>query len=184
MEMAFLDVSVASGGLRAARRLTAASAAPTVTSPPASVAGVGPNPIPSTPDSPPDWLQVPYSGVEPYVSAGAGSSPAAWSMMKPAANGSISCSMRGALRAEKLPQKRGDPELGCQDDPFWRIFAACLPPRQGQIFMMREFRGLEPDEMCKVLGISQTDLNGTLHPARLRLCECLENRWFREVRPC
>ena len=44
MEMAFLDVSVASGGLRTARRLTAASAAPTVTSPPASVRRRWPEP--------------------------------------------------------------------------------------------------------------------------------------------
>src|SRR5690606_41215547 len=32
------------------------------TNPRRPFAGTGPNPIPSTPDSLPDWLQVPYSG--------------------------------------------------------------------------------------------------------------------------
>jgi hypothetical protein len=33
-------------------------------------AGTGPNPIPSTPDSPPDWLQAPYSGQTRQPTAG------------------------------------------------------------------------------------------------------------------
>ena len=93
----------------------------------------------------------------------------------------------GHWRAEELPRKWGDPEGSFQDDQFWQIFAVCLdglPPRQGRAFMMREFLGLDADEMCKVLGISQTNLHVTLHRARLRLRECLENRWFGEAQPC
>ncbi len=91
----------------------------------------------------------------------------------------------GHWRAEQLPRRWGDPERSFEDDQFWQIFAACLDglsPRQGRMFMMREFLDLDAEEMCKVLGISQTNLHVTLHRARLRLRVCLENHWFGEVR--
>jgi len=44
--------------------------------------------------------------------------------------------------------------------------------------MLREFIELESHEICDAVGISVTNLNVTLHRARLRLRTCLENNWF------
>jgi len=44
--------------------------------------------------------------------------------------------------------------------------------------MMREFVELESDEICAVVGVSVSNLNVMLYRARVRLRECLENRWF------
>jgi RNA polymerase sigma-70 factor (ECF subfamily) len=52
---------------------------------------------------------------------------------------------------------------------------------------MRELIGLEPEEVCKESGISASNYWVTMHRARLRLRECLEQRWFspggKESRP-
>jgi RNA polymerase sigma-70 factor (ECF subfamily) len=46
--------------------------------------------------------------------------------------------------------------------------------------MMREFLELTTDEICSNEMISANSLNVTLYRARLRLRECLENRWFQK----
>ncbi|MFS1523607.1 RNA polymerase factor sigma-70 [Microbulbifer sp. 2304DJ12-6] len=79
------------------------------------------------------------------------------------------------------PKKWVDPESAIYDKHFWRIFEACLshlPARQAQLFMMREFIELESHEICASAEISVSNLNVTLHRARLRLRECLEDNWF------
>ncbi|MCY1367808.1 RNA polymerase sigma-70 factor [compost metagenome] len=61
------------------------------------------------------------------------------------------------------------------------MFELCLeglPGQQGRVFMMREYIGLDAREICAEVGITSTNLNVMLHRARLRLRECLENRWF------
>ncbi|WP_444930928.1 RNA polymerase factor sigma-70 [Microbulbifer sp. SSSA002] len=83
-------------------------------------------------------------------------------------------------KAEK-PKHWADPESAIHDKHFWRIFEACLshlPSRQAQIFMMREFIELESHEICAAMDITVSNLNVTLHRARLRLRECLEDNWF------
>ncbi len=74
-----------------------------------------------------------------------------------------------------------NPESAIHDKHFWRIFEACLdhlPARQARVFMMREFIELESHEICAAAEITVSNLNVTLHRARLRLRECLENNWF------
>ncbi len=56
--------------------------------------------------------------------------------------------------------------------------AARRQQSQGRIFMMREYLGLEADEICKNTGLTRTNLHVILHRARLRLRECLGNGWF------
>ena len=88
---------------------------------------------------------------------------------------------RGHWRPEARPREWGDPEQALHDAQFWRVFEACLqhlPPHQAQVFMMREFVGLDTKAICAPLDISVTNLNVLLHRARLRLQTCLENRWF------
>lgn len=88
---------------------------------------------------------------------------------------------RGHWKPADRPADWGVPDLALEDDQFWRVFEACLdglPARQGRAFMMREFVGLETDEICTALSISTSNLHVLLHRARLRLRECLENKWF------
>lgn len=54
-----------------------------------------------------------------------------------------------------------------------------LPANTGRVFMMREFLGLESDEICAQLSISTSNCHVILHRARLKLRACLGNGWAR-----
>ena len=87
----------------------------------------------------------------------------------------------GHWQPAQQPRPWGDPQRSFEDERFWQVFAVCLdhlPARQGRIFMMREYLGLEADEICKSAGLTRTNLHVILHRTRLRLRECLENGWF------
>lgn len=88
---------------------------------------------------------------------------------------------KGFWLDQERPARWGNPELALHDEQFWRVFEACLdrlPPAQGRVFMMRELVELESHEICATVGITVSNLNVMLHRARLRLRECLEDRWF------
>lgn len=88
---------------------------------------------------------------------------------------------KGMWRLDERPADWGDPEDALRGKDFWRVFEACLeglPPRHARVFMMREFIELETDEICAAVEITVTNLNVMLHRARLRLRECLENKWY------
>jgi RNA polymerase sigma-70 factor (ECF subfamily) len=73
------------------------------------------------------------------------------------------------------------PEALCRQTQFLAVLDACvekLPAAQGRVFMMREWLELETDEICKELAITTTNLWVLLHRARLRLRDCLQQRWF------
>lgn len=75
----------------------------------------------------------------------------------------------------------GNPELAFKQQQFWQVFELCLdklPPQQARIFMMREFIGLETNEICAAANLSTSNLFVILHRARLRLGQCLEHNWF------
>ena len=79
------------------------------------------------------------------------------------------------------PADWGSPEVACGQRQFFEVLEICceqLPPTQGRVFMMREWLELDTDEICKELQISSTNLWVLLHRARLRLRECLQQRWF------
>lgn len=79
------------------------------------------------------------------------------------------------------PQDWGDPALHLGQRQFFEVLEACcdqLPTAQGRVFMMREWLELDTTEICKELQISATNLWVLLHRARLRLRECLQQRWF------
>jgi len=93
---------------------------------------------------------------------------------------------KGFWQADERPAAWGNPEAAVRNVQFWRVFEVCLenlPGKQGRVFMMREFVELESDEICATVGITVTNLNVMLHRARLRLRECLENRWFVKGEP-
>jgi RNA polymerase sigma-70 factor (ECF subfamily) len=79
------------------------------------------------------------------------------------------------------PQDWGSPEAACGQRQFFEVLEACcehLPAVQGRVFMMREWLELDTEEICKELQITSTNLWVLLHRARLRLRECLQQRWF------
>lgn len=89
--------------------------------------------------------------------------------------------VKGFWQADERPVAWGNPDAALQDQHFWRVFEACLehlPGQQARVFMMREFIEMESHEVCTEVGISVSNLNVTLHRARLRLRECIENNWF------
>jgi RNA polymerase sigma-70 factor (ECF subfamily) len=88
---------------------------------------------------------------------------------------------RGMWETDERPATWGNPTETLQDKQFWKVFEACLeglPGQQARVFMMREYVGLDSHEICAEAGITATNLNVMLHRSRLRLRECLENRWF------
>lgn len=95
---------------------------------------------------------------------------------------------RGMWEPDERPSPWGNPTETLQDKQFWRVFELCLeglPGQQAKVFMMREYVGLDAREICSEVGITSTNLNVMLHRARLRLRECLEDRWFvREGTSC
>ncbi len=55
---------------------------------------------------------------------------------------------------------------------------AGLSPKLAIAFTLREIDGADTEEICKVLGVTETNLWVILHRARGRLRECLETRWL------
>ena len=84
-----------------------------------------------------------------------------------------------------FPQSWGNPERSLEDKRFWEVFDLCskqLPAQIARVFYMREFMGLETDEICKELSITATNCWVMLYRARMGLRECLETRWFGPAR--
>jgi RNA polymerase sigma-70 factor (ECF subfamily) len=88
---------------------------------------------------------------------------------------------QGHWHMDERPVDWGDPQAALDQADFWRVLTACLdglPARQARVLMMREMIGLESEAICATVGITRSNLHVTLHRARLRLRECLENHWF------
>lgn len=88
---------------------------------------------------------------------------------------------KGFWNPDDRPVAWGDPHESLRERRFWEVFELCLerlPAKQARIFMMREFIELDSNELCETAGITDTNLHVILHRARLRLRECLEDRWF------
>ena len=79
------------------------------------------------------------------------------------------------------PMDWGDPETSLSRVQFFDVLQACidrLPGKLARIFMMREWLGIETEEICKEVGITSTNCFVMLFRARMRLRECLELQWF------
>lgn len=89
---------------------------------------------------------------------------------------------RGGWRDSERPTAWPNPEQSMQNKQFWVVFEVCLehlPANTGRVFMMREFLGLEAEEICAQLSISTSNCHVILHRARLKLRACLGNGWAR-----
>lgn len=88
---------------------------------------------------------------------------------------------RGHWRKEERPTSWAKPEQNLEDEQFWRVFEACmdyLPENTARVFMMREMLGLETEEICIELAISESNCWVILHRARSKLRLCLTENWF------
>lgn len=75
-----------------------------------------------------------------------------------------------------------NPDGSLESARFWEAFRACisaLPSHLADLFILREINELPGDEICKVLEISTTNnMWVMLSRTRMRLRQCLEERWF------
>lgn len=88
---------------------------------------------------------------------------------------------KGYWQQDERPVAWGNPEASLREKHFWSMFEACLerlPPKQARVFMMREFIELDADEICATMNLTTSNLHVLLHRSRLRLRECIENKWY------
>ena len=88
---------------------------------------------------------------------------------------------KGHWNADDRPSNWGDPEQSFKQQQFWVIFETCLnnlPGQQAKVFMMREYIGLDTEEICKEVDLTVSNLHVLLYRARLRLQKCLELKWY------
>ena len=86
---------------------------------------------------------------------------------------------RGHWRASSR-SALGQPLDSIERGEFWQILRSCLeglPERQADAFVLREIDEQETAEICKVLGVTASNLWVLLHRARLRLSQCMGSRW-------
>ena len=79
------------------------------------------------------------------------------------------------------PRPWPKPETALEQKQFWALFEMCLdnlPESTGRVFMMREFLGLETDEICVELAVSSNHCSVLLYRARLKLRTCLTEKGY------
>lgn len=84
--------------------------------------------------------------------------------------------------SETGPRDWGDtPSDILERKEFLEILHACLsglPPRLARAFILREVDELSGEEVCKVLGVTATNLWVMLHRCRMQLRRCIETKWM------
>lgn len=79
------------------------------------------------------------------------------------------------------PSVLDNPTKNVEQDELRGRLAECLsglPERLAQAFVLTQLDGLSAEEVCKLEGITATNLWVMLHRARLRLRHCLEKMGF------
>ncbi len=85
----------------------------------------------------------------------------------------------GHFRAEACEWP--NPEQSLNSKQFLAVMDVCInemPPTMGRVFLMREWMELTTEEICAEMAVSSSNVWVLLHRARLRLRECLQQRWF------
>jgi len=76
-------------------------------------------------------------------------------------------------RETRAPTRQGE---------FQEIMALCLsllPEKWRAVFVLKVMEEINSDEVCKEIGCSTSNLWVILHRARLKLRECIENKWLK-----
>ena len=81
----------------------------------------------------------------------------------------------------EAPADWGRPENTLGQKEFFKVLDLCmeaLPANTARVFMMREWLGLDTEEICKELKMTATNCWVVLYRARMGLRACLEKNWF------
>ncbi|TVP52999.1 MAG: sigma-70 family RNA polymerase sigma factor [Halomonas sp.] len=90
----------------------------------------------------------------------------------------------GRWHAAARPLPWGEPDQLLENQAFWQVLDVCLvalPEHTARVFTMRELMGLSTQEICKEVGLTETNCWVILHRARLRLRTCIEKGWLSAV---
>jgi RNA polymerase sigma-70 factor (ECF subfamily) len=94
---------------------------------------------------------------------------------------SIEAFFQASGRYVEMPQAWHNPDEALTQSQFFEVLELCvsgLSRTAGQVFLLRELLGLSAEEICKELGISESNCSVLLHRSRIRLRACLERKWF------
>jgi len=90
----------------------------------------------------------------------------------------------GSWDKDRAPAYWDDHKLAGEDDnALMKVLQYCislLAPKMSATFSMKTLDEISTEEICKELGISESNLWVLLHRARLQLRECVENKWFKD----
>lgn len=78
-----------------------------------------------------------------------------------------------------------DPEIQAHNQDFWQVLEYCLAHLKGEqarVFLMKEYIGLDSDEICQTLKISSQNYYVLMYRARMNLQACLTRHWFDDER--
>jgi len=70
---------------------------------------------------------------------------------------------------------------GAEKDEFWRILSTCqqeLSHKQKLAFVFKYMEGWPSEQICKELDISSSNYWVLIHRAKLKLRQCLEQKWL------
>ncbi|MHB8495912.1 MAG: sigma-70 family RNA polymerase sigma factor [Casimicrobiaceae bacterium] len=82
---------------------------------------------------------------------------------------------------EAGPASWGNPEQALHQRQFFDVLALCmenLPANTARVFVMREYMEFDVAEISRELAITAAHVYVILYRARVRLRQCLEERWF------
>lgn len=95
----------------------------------------------------------------------------------------------GRWQSDYLPKSFDDswcdPELQAHNQGFWQVLEYCLTHLKGEqarVFLMKEYIGLDSDEICQTLTISSQNYYVLMYRARMNLQACLTRHWFDDER--
>ena len=89
----------------------------------------------------------------------------------------------GGWLEDRAPGEWDPEKLDEDDDALMTVLQFCisqLAPRMASTFTLKTLEEISTEEICKDLGISESNLWVLLHRARLQLRECVDNKWFKE----
>jgi RNA polymerase sigma-70 factor (ECF subfamily) len=81
----------------------------------------------------------------------------------------------------KVPKWYASHDQALHSAEFWGVLEDCitsLPEKLASVFCLREVEQVQSEELCKILGITASNLWARLHRARMYLRRCVENNWF------
>lgn len=88
----------------------------------------------------------------------------------------------GQWMSEHAPTSWSE-EVMQDDGTLMEILQYCislLSPKMTATFNMKTLEEISTEDICKELGISESNLWVLMHRARLQLRECVENNWFKD----